>query len=87
MRTVTIELPDDVERFAQLHGEELAHATRRLWALELLRTDKVSLGRAADISGMGYVAFMDYASEHGVPVPYGSEELAEDRKMLDRLGL
>ena len=60
----------------------------RLLALELYREDKVSLGRAAEICHTPIAAFMDFAAKHAVPpLRYSFEELEEEHRSTDELGV
>jgi hypothetical protein len=44
-------------------------------ALELFHEEKVSLARAAELSGTPLAAFMDFAAAHHVsPIRYGEDE-------------
>lgn len=65
----------------------LSAETARLLALELYRENKVSLGRAAELCRVPVEKFMEFAARHNVPLHYGAEELEEDRRTLERLGL
>jgi predicted HTH domain antitoxin len=58
-----------------------------LLALELYREDKISLGRAAELCQMAVERFMEFSARHNVPLHYGMQDLEEDRRMLDWLGL
>jgi predicted HTH domain antitoxin len=70
-------------KFGAEHPPEEA---ARLLALELYREDKVSLGRAAELSQTPVAAFMDFAAKHGVPpLRYSFEDLEEERQTADRL--
>ena len=72
---------------ANLDEKHLSAETARVVALLLFREDKISLGRAAQLSGTPVEAFIQFAGRHGVPLHYGLEELEEDRQNLARLGL
>ena len=87
MKTVPLELPVELIRFANLDEEHLSAETARVVALLLFREDRISLGRAAQLSGTPVEAFIQFAGRHGVPLHYGLEELEEDRQNLARLGL
>lgn len=65
----------------------LSAETARLLALELYRENKVSLGRAAELCRVPVEKFMEFTAQHNVPLHYGAEELEEDRRTLERLGL
>ncbi len=57
-------------------------------ALELYREDKVSLGRAAELCQTPLAVFMDFVAKHGVPpLRYSFEDLDEERKSAERLGV
>jgi predicted HTH domain antitoxin len=64
-----------------------ATLTARVVALLVFREDKISLGRAAELSGTPVEAFIQFAGRHGVPLHYGLEELEADRRNMSRLGL
>jgi predicted HTH domain antitoxin len=88
METVNIWLPFALLKAANLEEANLSQETARLLALELYREDKVSLGRAAELSQTPLAAFMDFAARHGVPpLRYSLEDLEEERRSTDRLGM
>ena len=65
----------------------MSHEAAKLIALGLFREDKVSMGRAAELCQTPLKAFVEFASEHGVALHYGTEELEEDRRTAERLHL
>jgi predicted HTH domain antitoxin len=88
MKTLQVELPVDLVALAKLdQGSGVSQEAAKLIALELFREDKISLGRAAELCQTPLEAFMEYAGKHGVPLHYGLEELHEDWKTVERLGL
>ena len=87
MQTVKVEIPRELVLAASLDPDNLSVETGRLLALELYREDKVSLGRASELCQMPVEQFMEFAAQHNVSLHYGSEELEEDRRTLERLGL
>ena len=87
MEKVHIEIPTDLVLAAGLDSNNLSAETARLLALELYREDKVSLGRASELCQMSVEQFMGFAAQHNVPLHYGADELEEDRRTLERLGL
>ena len=59
-----------------------------MWlAMELYREEKLSLGRAAELCQLAVEQFMEFAAQHNLPLHYGIDELDEDRRALERLGL
>jgi len=82
----TVKLPSVLLRAANWEQNSLSEETARLLALELYRENKVSLGRAAELSQTPLAAFMDFAAKHGVPpLRYSFEDLEEERQSADRL--
>ena len=87
MRTVRAEIPAELVVAAGLDAGNLSVEAARLLALDLYREDKVSLGRAAELCHTPLEQFMEFAGRHKVPLHYGADELEEDRRTLERLGL
>jgi predicted HTH domain antitoxin len=84
MKTVQVELPEDLAKAAQLDGANPSPDAARLLALELFREDKVSLGRAAELCQTPVEAFMEFAGRREVPLHYGTADLEADRQTLQR---
>jgi predicted HTH domain antitoxin len=87
MQKVNVEIPAELVLAAGLDSNNLSAEAARLLALELYREDKVSLGRAAELCQMSVEQFMEFAARHNVPLHYSADELEEDRRTLERLGL
>jgi len=87
MQTVSVEIPTELVLAGGLDTGDLIAETIRLLALELYREEKVSLGRASELCQMPVEQFMEFAAQHNVPLHYGVDELEEDRRTLERLGL
>lgn len=88
MDTVNVELPSALLKAANLEETNISQEAARLLALELYREDKVSLGRAAELCQTPLAAFMDFVAQHGVPpLRYSFEDLEEERRSADRLGV
>ncbi len=85
METVRVELPWALLKAASLEEANVSQEAARLLALELYREDKVSFGRAAELSQTPLAAFMDFVAQHGVPpLRYTLEELEEEERSADR---
>jgi predicted HTH domain antitoxin len=83
MDTVSLELPIELVKLAQLDTGDLSHETAKILALDLFRERKVSLGRAAELCATPLAAFMDFAAAHGVPpLSYDLEDLEHDRNTM-----
>ena len=87
MQTVRAEIPAELVVAAGLDAQNLSVEAARLLALELYREGRVSLGRAAELCHTPLELFMEFAGRHEVPLHYGADDLEEDRRTLQRLGL
>jgi len=87
MQTVSVEIPTELVVAAGLDTRNLSAETARLLALGLFREDKVSLGRAAELCQMPVEQFMEFVAQHNVSLHYGPDQIEEDRRTLERLGL
>jgi predicted HTH domain antitoxin len=87
MGTVLLDLPSDLVSVAGLNEGDVSQEAAKLIALELFREDKISMGKAAELSRTPLEAFMQFAADHGVALHYGIAELEEDRGTMERLGL
>jgi predicted HTH domain antitoxin len=88
MDTEHLAMPTALLRAADLDDSHLSEEVARLLAVELFREDKVSLGRAAELCQTPLAAFMDFAAKRGVPpLRYGFEDLEEERRSTERLGV
>jgi predicted HTH domain antitoxin len=87
MEKVNVEISTELVLAAGLDPRNLSAEMAGRLALELYREDKVSLGRASELCQMSVEQFMQFAAQHNVPLHYGAEELEEDRRTLERLGL
>jgi predicted HTH domain antitoxin len=88
MDTVNVALPSALLKAANLEESNFSQETAQLLALELYREDKVSLGRAAELCETPLAAFMDFVARHGVPpLRYSFEDLEEEQRSADRLGV
>jgi predicted HTH domain antitoxin len=87
MQTVNVQIPTELVVAAGLDPGNLSAEMARLVALGLYREDKVSLGRAAELCQMPVEQFLEFAAQHDVSLHYGIDELEEDRRTLERLGL
>jgi predicted HTH domain antitoxin len=85
MNGVQVTLPLDLLEAAGLNPADASKDAAMLLALELYRENKISLGRAAELSRTPFEAFMVFAGRHEVPLHYSLADLEEDRQTLERL--
>ena len=88
METTQLEVPTALLKTAELDTGNLSKGASQMLALALLREKKISLGRAAELCQTPLAAFMDFVATHGVsPLRNSFEELDEERKSVERLGV
>ena len=73
-----------------LTKERMASESRKLHALKYFKEKVLSLGRAAEFSGLSKWGFIEYLSDNDVPVvDYDKDELSREleiaEKLMDRL--
>jgi predicted HTH domain antitoxin len=54
-------------------------------AIGLFVADEATLGQAAEVAGMSQGAFLHELGKRKIPLHYGTEQLAEDLKMVEKL--
>ena len=74
-------VPDEVLTAAGLTDSELATEL----AVVLYQREKLSLGRAAEVAGMGKWTFNDLLAGRNIPMHYDERELARDFATVRRL--
>ena len=87
MTNVTVEIPEDILTLAGLPEGSASSRATQLLALELFREGRVSLGRAAELAGVGVEEFMEFSAHRQVSLHYSPADLAEDHATADRLQL
>jgi predicted HTH domain antitoxin len=87
MGTLRIEVPEELLQLAGFGGAEPSTSASKLMALELFREGRISLGRAAELGGIGMEEFMRFSAERRVPIHYTAEDWRDDRETAADLGL
>ena len=80
---MTLNISDQILQASGLTEEELTLEI----AVALYQREILSLGKAADFAGLHRMAFQAALSEREVPLNYDVEDLEDDLKTLDKLGL
>jgi len=82
MRTLTIELPEDLLLATGQSRDELIRDARFLLAGKLFELGRLSSGKASELAGMNHVDFLIAMSRQGVAVTDLDDEAAE-RELAD----
>ena len=89
--TIEVELSPEVAvamKLIGLEGEKLAQEMRQATAIDLFRRGLLSIGRAAELAGMGLALFMELLVAANVPtVEYGAEDVDKGLRTLGELAL
>jgi predicted HTH domain antitoxin len=85
MDGVQVTVPVELLEAAGLNPADASREATMLLALELYSENKISLGRAAELSRTPVEAFMVFAGRHEAPMHYGLSDLEDDRRTLERL--
>jgi predicted HTH domain antitoxin len=87
LRMAQVDVPDELlEALARskLGQCEPADRVRVAAAVTLHQAEAVTIGEAAHLAGMGYVAFWDLLVELGLPAfKYGLEEYEQDMRAIE----
>jgi predicted HTH domain antitoxin len=85
MDGVQVTLPVELLEAAGVNPADASRDATMLLALELYRENKISLGRAAELSRTSVEGFMVFAGHREVAMHYSLSDLEEDRRTLERL--
>jgi len=84
-----IDIPEELYLSLSASGltkERIANESRKLLALNCFKEKVLSLGRAAELSGLSKWDFIEYLSENEVPVvDYDQDEIRREFKTSDML--
>ena len=79
---VTLKIPREVLRSARMTEQQL----RTELAVLLFQQDKLSFGKAREMTGMSFWAFQQLLGSRSIPVHYDHDEFEADLKTLQQLG-
>lgn len=84
-----IDLPEQLYLSLSASGltkEKIANESRKLLALKYFKEKVLSLGRAAELSGLSKWDFIEYLSDNDVPVvDYDQDEIAREFETADKV--
>lgn len=80
--TISIEIPSEIAHAARMAPDEL----RLELAIHLFSTQKLSFGKAREMTGMTVAAFQQLLGSRGIAPHYDIADYKEDLETLSRLG-
>lgn len=84
MAEVVLRIPDEMREALGPRRDPAREIMKRL-AISLYAERKISLGKAVELSGVSYSAFLEALADFGVELDYDEEDLANDLEALERL--
>ena len=84
---LTIVIPDEVEHALKLPRKSTAEELKRLLAVKLYEKGILGMGKARDFAELSLLEFYALLKEEGVPLNYDENDLQEDVKTLEALGI
>ncbi|MFN0171313.1 MAG: UPF0175 family protein [Bryobacteraceae bacterium] len=76
--SIVVTIPDSVAQSLRLPEPEVERRLRRELAVALYAQAILPLGKAAELAGMGRIAFGELIGERGIPRQYSQEDLDAD---------
>jgi len=89
METVTVmmDLPKDILLAADISEVNATNDIKKYLAIFLFKDRILSFGKAAELSGMDKLNFLEFIGSKGITLNYDSDDYHEDLKLIERLGL
>jgi len=89
MVSLETQIPEDIFKLLQARGlykDALAERSRQLLAVRFYQDRILSFGKAARMAGMGQWDFVEFLSDHNVPIiDYRDDELESEFDAVDQL--
>jgi predicted HTH domain antitoxin len=79
---LSLVIPDELLQVSDMTAQELMQEI----AIMLFQLEKISMGKAAEVSGMDQVSFQHLLASREIPMHYDVEDLEHDIETLRRLG-
>jgi predicted HTH domain antitoxin len=67
-RQITMQIPQDIFIALNANENELVTNLKLNYAIELFRTDKLTIGKAAEFAGMKHYAFECLLADRNIPI-------------------
>ena len=85
--TINMELPKDVLLAADISEIRASAEIRKLLALYMFKERLLSFGKAAELSGVDKLTFMELAGSKGISLNYDADDYQEDLNTIRSLGI
>ena len=85
--TISMDLPKDILLAADISEANAPADVKRHLALYMLKERILSFGKAAELSGMSKLDFVELAGSKGIPLNYDTGDYHEDLKVIQQLSL
>lgn len=76
--SITLDIPENIHEALHVSRAETEKRLKLELAVSLYAQRTLSLGKAAEVAGLGLLDFNDVLAERKIPMHYGEKELAED---------
>lgn len=83
-REVVLRVPEEIQMAIGARADLSSELLKRI-AASLYAERKVSLGKAVELSGLPYDAFMRLLAELGIALDYGVDDFTRDMQTVGRL--
>jgi predicted HTH domain antitoxin len=82
-----MDLPRDILLAANIPIANATTDIKKHLALYMFKERILSFGKAAELSGIGKLPFMEFAGSRGVSLNYDADDYSEDLNIIKGLGL
>lgn len=88
VRRIEIEVPEELFLNLNQSDEEFKNELKLLMAMDLYKKSRLSLGKAAELSGFSKLGFIDMLNFRGEPVfNYSEDEIARELQNIKSLNI
>ena len=83
---IEIEMPEEILKFIDYKNESYYRKAKEILMYQLIKENKISYGKAAELMGMSKIEYIEDLSEMGIPYfDMDISEVSQDIKTLDKL--
>jgi len=85
--TIIMDFPKDILLAANIPEASAPAYIKKLLALLMFKERILSFGKAAELSGLDKLAFIEFAGRHRVSLNYDADDFQDDVETVRSLGL